>query len=183
MYAIGRCLLAGDRRRFARQNHLELVTRIFRTPLDMPSLSAQKFLLGFAHALKAEAGIGGLHESGNAVVAQVADGAFVGVVDFLVRRELVGLDVKSHFLIGVAEGHALRSEAVDLFNGEHEVVTRIVEDMLVDTHTRHDVGGHTEAGEQLIEGWQEDFLDFLQVAEIAARQIVHNHHHLRWQSL
>lgn len=70
----------------------------------MPSLSAQKFLLGFAHALKAEAGIGGLHESGNAVVAQVADGAFVGVVDFLVRRELVGLDVKSHFLVGVAEG-------------------------------------------------------------------------------
>ena len=28
----------------------------------MPSLSAQKFLLGFAHALKAEAGIGGLHD-------------------------------------------------------------------------------------------------------------------------
>lgn len=119
----------------------------------MPSLSAQKFLLGFAHALKAEAGIGGLHEGGNAVVAKIADGAFVGVVDFLVRRELVGLDVKSHFLISIAERHALRSEAVDLFNGEHEVVTRVVEDMLVDTHTRHDVGGHTEAREQLVEGW------------------------------
>ena len=43
-----------------------------------------------------------LHESLDLVVAEIADGAFVGVMDVVRGLERAGLDVESHLLIGIA---------------------------------------------------------------------------------
>ena len=46
--------------------------------------------------------------------------------------------------------------------------------MLVDLHLVDDVGGHLQAVLQLVERREERLLDNLQVAEVTARQIVHD---------
>ena len=58
-----------------------------------------------------------IHESHYFVVAEVADGAFVSVVDILVGTEVTCLDVESYFLVCIAEGHTFGGESVDGFNG------------------------------------------------------------------
>ena len=124
-----------------------------------------------------------LEDGGYLLRAQIADAALVRVVDFLFGNELPGLDVEPDLLVGIAERHALAGQAVHLLYGEHQVVARVVEDVLVHLEPCDDVGGHLQALSQLLESGEEDFLDDLQVAEIAARQVVHNERNLLRQSL
>lgn len=55
--------------------------------------------------------------------------------------------------------------------------------MVVYLHAADDVGAHFQAGDELVKGRKEHFLDFLQVAEVAARQVVHHQRNLLWQGL
>ena len=113
----------------------------------------------------------------------MADAAFMGMVDFLAGLEPTGLDVHAHLLVSIAEGHALGCQAVHLFDAEHQVVAGVREDVLVHLHAADDVGGHRQAVAQLLEGGQEDLLQNLQVAEIAAGQVVHYQGYLLGQGL
>ena len=122
-------------------------------------------------------------EGCNLFGAEVADASLVGVVHLFAGREASGLDVESHFPVGIAEGHAFGSQAVDFFDGEDEVVARVVQYVLVHFEAADDVGCHLQALPQLLEGGQEDFLDDLQVAEVAAWQVVHDECHLSGQGL
>ena len=99
------------------------------------------------------------------------------------RGELACFDVESHFLVCIAERHTISCQTVDLFDREHQVVTRIVEDVLVDRDMFEHESHHAQAVLQLVEGWQEHLLDDLKVAEIARWQIVHYEHDLLWHSL
>lgn len=130
-----------------------------------------------------EFGEGMLHESLYLVVAEIADAALVSVVDILVWLEFSSLDFQSHFLVSVAEWHSVGGKLVYFLYREHWVVTRIVEDMLVHFHLIDDVGCHLEAVFQLVESWQEHFLDNLEVAEVAHWQIVHDEHNLLRETL
>ena len=107
----------------------------------------------------------------------------MGVVQVLVGGEAACLNVESHLLVGIAEGHARSGETVDLFNREHGVVHGIVEDVAVNLHFVNNVCAHGEAVLQFVKGRQEDLLDNLQVAEIAHGQVVHDEHNLLGQSL
>ena len=107
----------------------------------------------------------------------------MGVVHLLHWGELASLDVESHLLIGITERHASGCEAVNLLHAEHEVVARIVEDMLVHLHLAHHGVDHRENSLDFIERRQEILLGELQVAEIAHRQIVGDHCDLEWQRL
>ena len=96
------------------------------------------------------------------------------VVDVLAWGEAAGFDVQTHFLVGIAERHALTGKAVHFLHRENRVVYLVVQYMLVHLHLVDDVGRHDEAVLQLVECRQEGLFDDLQVAEIAARQVVHN---------
>ena len=124
-----------------------------------------------------------LEDGGYLLRAQIADAALVRVVDFLFGNEFPGLNVETDLLVRIAEWHPLAGQAVHLLYGEHQVVARVVEDVLVHLEPCDDVGGHLQALSQLLESGQEDLLDDLQVAEVTARQVVHNERNLLRQSL
>lgn len=145
--------------------------------------TTQQGFLGLLHRGEVETIYHLAHQLGDAVVAQVADATFVGVVHFLAGGEAAGLDVETHLLVGVAEGHAFAGQAVDFLDAEDERIAVVVEDVFVHLDRVHDVGGHLQAVFQLLEGRQEDFLDDLQVAEVARGQVVGNHHDLLGQRL
>ena len=105
------------------------------------------------------------------------------MVHAFVGGKVSGFDVQSHFLVSIAERHAARGQPVHLFHAEHVVVFRVVKDMLVHLYLIDNVGRHAQAVLQFFESGQEDFLDDLQVAEVAARQIVHNEYNLLGQCL
>lgn len=124
-----------------------------------------------------------IHQGSDAVVTQVADASFVGVVHFFVVCELSGFDIQSHFLVGITERHAFSCQTVDFFHAEHVEILVIVQDVFVDLDLVHDVGCHVQAVFQFLKCRKEHFLDDLQVAEITGRQVVHNHHDLLRKSL
>ena len=105
------------------------------------------------------------------------------VVHFLAMREVAGFNVEPYLLVSVAERHALACQAVNFFYTEDKQVFIVVKDMLVHLDFIHDIGGHLQTVFQFLEGRQEDFLDDLQVAKIARRQVVGNHHDLLGQRL
>ena len=107
----------------------------------------------------------------------------MGVVYFFLGREFSCLYVEANLLVSIAERHTFASQTVDLFDGEHEVVAGIIENVLVDFEPGDDVGRHLEALAQFLESRQEDFLDDLQVTEVTAGQVVHDECYLLWQSL
>ena len=124
-----------------------------------------------------------LHQGCYLLRAKVADAALMGVVHFLPGDELASLDVKSDLLVGIAERHPFACQTVHFFYGEHEVVARVIENVFVHFESRDDVGCHLQAFSQFLESRQEDLLDDLQVAEVAAGQIVHDEGDLLRQSL
>ena len=124
-----------------------------------------------------------LHEGLYLVVAEIADAALMGVMDIFVSLERACLDVESYFLVGIAERHAVGGETVHFLYGEHRVVHRIVEDMFVHLYLINNVSGHLQTVLQFAEGREENFLDDLQVAEVAAGQVVHDEGHLLGQRL
>ena len=138
---------------------------------------------GLLHGAEVEALYHLLHQLADGLVAEVTDAAFVGVVHLFAGYEATGFDVEAYLLIGVAEGHPFAGEAVDLLHTEDGGVTLVVEDVGVDLHLLDDVGGHLEAILQLLEGGQENLFDNLQVAEVAAGQVVGYHHNLLGQGL
>ena len=152
---------------------------VFKKLLCLPKQPG--FSLG--HALEVEAVERLLHESLDLVVAEVADRAFVGVVDVVRGLERTSLDVESHLLIGIAEGHPVGSQAIHLFDREHRVVHRIVENVLIDLYLINNVGRHLQTVLQFAKGWQEDLLDDLQVAEVAHGEVVHDERYLLRQRL
>ena len=139
--------------------------------------------LGLLGTLKVEIGDDLLHESGNAVVAEVADRTLVSVVNVLVRGEIARLNVESHLLVSIAERHTLACQAVYLLDGENRVVHRIVENILPNLHTIDNICGHFQAVTQFLKGWEEHLFYYLKVAEIATRQIVLYECDLRRKSL
>ena len=130
-----------------------------------------------------EVGEDGVEELLDLVVHEIADTALVSVMDVLVGHEVACLDVETHLLVGIAERHAVGGKAIDLLDGEHRVVHRIVEDMLVHLYLVDDIGSHLETVLELVERRQEHLLDNLKVAEVAHGQIVHYQCHLLWQGL
>ena len=64
---------------------------------------SKQFGFGLGHAVEVETIERLLHESLNLVVAEIADGALVGVMDVVRSLERACLDVESHLLIGIAE--------------------------------------------------------------------------------
>ena len=107
----------------------------------------------------------------------------MGVVHVFVGCKVSGFDVQSHFLVSIAERHAARGQPVHFFHAEHVVVFRVVKDMLVHLYLIDNVGRHAQAVLQFLECREEYFLDDLQVAEVAARQIVHDEYDLLGQCL
>ena len=105
------------------------------------------------------------------------------MVDVVRSLEGTGFDVESHLLVGIAEGHAIGGKAVHFLYGEHWVVHRVVEDMFVHLYLINNIGCHLQTVLQFAEGREEDFLDDLQVAEVAAGQVVHDEGHLLGQRL
>lgn len=114
--------------------------------------TTQQGFLGLLHRGEVEALDDLIHQLGDAVVAQVADAALVGVVHFLAGGEAAGLDVETHLLVSIAERHALARQAVDFLHAEDERVAVVVEDVVVHLDFVHDVGGHLQAVLQLLEG-------------------------------
>ena len=140
-------------------------------------------LNGFVYLLEMELADDFVHELGYLVGAEVADTAFVGVAYVFVGGEVAGFDVEAYLLVGVAEGGALGYEAVDVLDGEHEVVAWVVEYVCVDLHLAYDVGAHLQAVAEFMKCGEEDFLDYLQVTEVSAGQIVHDEHYLLGEGL
>ena len=67
-------------------------------------LSLHQSTLCLFHPIEVEVAERLVHECRDAVVAQVADGAFMGVMNVLVWTEGASLDVKADLLVGVSEG-------------------------------------------------------------------------------
>ena len=135
------------------------------------------------HTLEMEIGENGIEELLNLCVHQIADTALMSVMDILVGQEIARFDVEPHLLVGITEGHTIGGKAVDLLYGEHRIVHRIVEDMLVYLYLVDDICSHLQAVFEFVERWQEHFLDNLKVAEVTYRQIVHYQCHLLRQRL
>ena len=95
--------------------------------------------------------------------------------------ELTGFNREPHLFVGVAERNTFQNESVDFLYREHQAVAWIFQNMLVDAYLVHDLGSHLKAVFQFLEGWEEDFFDNLQVAEVAGWQVVHDHHDLLGQ--
>ena len=105
------------------------------------------------------------------------------VMHLLAVWEVSGFNVQSHFLISIPERHTFTCQAVHFFHTENKQVFVIVEDMFVHLYFIHDIGSHLQTVFQFLESRQKDFLNNLQIPEIAGRQIIGNHHNLLWQWL
>ena len=112
-----------------------------------------------------------LHEGLDLVVTKIADGALVGMMNLMISLELASLDVKTHLLVGIAEGHTTGSQTVHLLDREDRVVHRVVEDVLIHLYLIYNVSGHLQTILQFVEGRQEHFFNNLKVTEIAHGQI------------
>ncbi len=130
-----------------------------------------------------EFGEGVVHQLLYLVIAEVADTALVGMMDVLARCEVTSLNLQTYGLVGITEWHSVGCQTVHFLYGEHEVVARVVENMLVHFHLIDDIGCHLQAVFQLTEGRKEYFLDDLKITEIAYWQVVHDEHHLLWKAL
>lgn len=75
----------------------------------------QKILLGILHALEVELREGLLHQRLNLVVAEIADAAFVSMMNILVWLEFASLDFQSYLLVSIAEWHAVGCKLVHFF--------------------------------------------------------------------
>ena len=63
-----------------------------------------------------------LHDLCDFIVAEVADGSLMGVMDLMAGLELTGFNVESYLLIGIAEGHAVGGQTIHFLYREHRVV-------------------------------------------------------------
>ena len=97
--------------------------------------------------------------------------------------ETSGFDVESHLLVGITERHTFGGKTIDLFDREHQVVARVVEDVLVDSDVLHHERHHTQNVLQFVERGKEDLLDDLQIAEVTRGEIVSDHHNLLGHTL
>ena len=75
-------------------------------------------LLSLGDAFKVELSKNTVHQCLDLVIAEVANGTLVCVVDIHVCLKRASLNLQSHLFVSIAEGHSLGGEAVDLFHGE-----------------------------------------------------------------
>ena len=130
-----------------------------------------------------EFGEGVVHQLLYLVIAEVADTALVGMMDVLARCKVTSLNLQTYGLVGITEWHSVGSQTGHFLYGEHEVVARVVENMLVHFHLVDDIGCHLQAVFQLTEGRKKYFLDDLKITEIAYWQVDHDEHRLLWKAL
>ena len=102
----------------------------------------------------------------------------MGMSDILGWSKTASLYLQSNLFVCIAERCAFQHSAVYFLYTEHRVVTGIVKYMLINLHTLYYICCHIKAVFQFAEGREKQFLDNLQVAEIPARQIIHNKHNL-----
>ena len=78
--------------------------------------AAKKFIECFVICIEIELSNGVVKQCCNAVVAQIANGTFMGVVDSRVGSEYARLNVEPHFFVCIAEWHAIRGKSVDVLH-------------------------------------------------------------------
>ena len=103
--------------------------------------------------------------------AEVANGAFVGVVDG--ARGTVGsiLHGMADGFVGFTEGGAREDEAVDILDREEVVVAGIVKNIATDTDMlQHEIADLQTAG-NLAKGGEENILEELEVALVAEGEV------------
>ena len=138
----------------------------------------QEAFFGLQGALKVELLQDVVHVGLDFFVTQMADASLVAVMDVLVGMEVPSLNFQANLLVGIAKRCAGEHALVYFFHAEHQVIPVVVQNVLIYLHLAHDVGCHVQTIVQFSEGRQEDFLYDLQVAEVAAGQIVHQEQNL-----
>lgn len=104
-------------------------------------------------------------------IAEVGDGAYVGVADTADRAIGAILDFEADFLVGFAEGHILKNEAVDFLDREEIVVARVVDDVALHADVlKHEVG-HVETLYHLGRGGEDYVFQQLEVTVVAEGEI------------
>lgn len=126
----------------------------------------QEILFCILHTLEVEVRESLLHKCLNPVVAEIADTSFMGMMDILVWLEFTSFNLQSHCLVGISEWHSVSGKLIYFLNREHRIITRIIEDVLVNLHLVDDVSSHLQTVFQLVESWEEYFLDNLKITEI-----------------
>ena len=91
------------------------------------------------------------HEFRDAVVTQITDAAFVGMMDMLVGGEFPGFDFQSHLFIGISERCTCLYSPVYFFHAEHIIISFVVENMLIDGNLRNHEVDHVQALFQFVE--------------------------------
>ena len=89
--------------------------------------------------VESEAGHQLVHPFGDFVIAEIPDGAFVGVMQLSVVFELSGLDRLSDLAVGIPERHSLIDKTVHFLHGEGQAVTSVLHYMRLDFHILHSV--------------------------------------------
>ena len=107
----------------------------------------------------------------------------MSVMDISVGFKGACLYFQTNGLVGITERHTRSSQFVYFLYREHWVVHWVVENVLFYLHLINNVGSHLQTVVLVFEGRKEHFLDYLQVAEIATWQVVHDEHHLLWKTL
>ena len=129
-------------------------------------------MLGFCYFREAKFIQFVLHQITDFCIAESANASFVGVMHLLTVLELALLKFYSHLLVGIPERYSLQDQFVDSLNCKDGLVARVIKDVGVHTKATDDIGSHLQTVFHLFERWEEYFLQYLIVTEIAAWQVV-----------
>ena len=115
-----------------------------------------------------EAANDGFHFFAYPVIAQITDGAFMGMMDIPMEFKFSGNDVQAYFLVRIPERNTfLPDKAVHFLHTERRLIFGIIHYASDDFHIADGIGSDVQAVVQFLENRNEHFFKYLQITEIA----------------
>lgn len=115
-----------------------------------------------------EAANDGFHFFTYPVIAQITDGALMGMMDIPMEFKFSGKDVQTNFLVRIPERDTfLPDKAVHFLHTERRLIFGIIHYASDDFHIADGIGSDVQAIVQFLENRDEYFFKYLQITEIA----------------
>lgn len=115
-----------------------------------------------------EAANDGFHFFAYPVIAQITDGALMGMMDIPMEFKFSGKDVQAYFLVRIPERNTfLPDKAVHLLHTERRLIFGIIHYVADDFHIADGIGSDVQAVVQFLENRDKHFFKYLQITEIS----------------
>lgn len=110
----------------------------------------------------------GFHFFAYPVIAQITDGAFMGMMDIPMEFKFSGKDVQAYFLVRIPERNTfLPYKAVHFLHTERRLIFGIIHYASDDFDIADGIGSDVQTIIQFLENRDEYFFKYLQITEIS----------------